>query len=263
MRPASAVRCLAALIALPLGLWGLIGCGELNADSTAGPFVGSTYVSTGVVEAGQPKPLVEGTQLTLTFTDDGVNASAGCNQLFATGGIEDGVLVLSGVGSTEMACDPAIMAQEQWWGEFLASRPTVEVGEQTLTLSAQNVTVAMASQPSVPDRPLEGTVWTLDTIITGEAASNVPVASSVAFAESTMTVVVVGCRETVVPVTLAETTVTYDPTAFAPASCTDASAAVDEAVLAVFQTGSADYVIEGDRLTLSGPSEHGLVYLGS
>ena len=61
--------------------------GSPAADSSALPgdgasLRGKTFLSIGVTEAGVSKELVRGTQISLTFTDDGqLGASAGCNHI--------------------------------------------------------------------------------------------------------------------------------------------------------------------------------------
>lgn len=260
MKPSSAALRAVAAVGLTLAL---ASCGELApSDTTGGQFVGRTYLSSDVTEAGQPKELVPGTQLSLSFVDGGVGASAGCNSMSASGGISDGVLVLDDLASTEMACDPDVMAQEQWWAALLVSQPRAEVGDRSLTLASGDREVAMVSAETLPDAPLEGTPWQLDTVVQYETASSVPAgtAATMTVESDTLTVRVDDCRVTETPVELAPGTLTVNPDAFGPSACTDGAAFVDEAVLAVFGAGEVPYVIDGEQLRLSGPFGAGLVY---
>src|SRR5690606_31306221 len=59
----------------------LAGC-ELLAPGAS--LDGRTFLSTAVVEDGQPRPLVPGTQIRLGFHDGRIAASAGCNTLRGT-----------------------------------------------------------------------------------------------------------------------------------------------------------------------------------
>lgn len=78
---------------------------------------------------------VEGSTITLTFEDNQVSAQAGCNTLFGPADWEGGTLEIDGtLASTMMACDDALMAQDQWLSEFLSSSPALSLDGDTLTL---------------------------------------------------------------------------------------------------------------------------------
>ena len=142
------------------------------APDLAAALPGHTYVSTAV----EGFTLVDGTQVVLTFDGANLAANAGCNQLASTWSVEGSVLVVPAMAQTEMACDPAaLMDQDTWLGSVLTSRPTLTLDGDTLTIAAQGATVTMLDREVAdPDRPLEGTVWTVDTLVTGDAASSLP-----------------------------------------------------------------------------------------
>lgn len=239
-------------------------CGEIVPSDDGGAFIGRTYLSTSVTENGEPKPLVGGTQLTLTFTADGISATAGCNTMVAAGGIHDGVLVLDQLAGTDMGCEPAVLAQEQWWAQFLMANPAVNVGDRALTLRGPAAEVAMVSTETVPDLPLEGTDWSLETIIDGDVAASVPsgTESSLGIADGVLTVAVASCRSTAVDVVVSQTTLTFDPTGFAASDCTGGAASVDGALAEVFGSGEVAYRVDAEALTISSGGTE-LVYRGS
>ncbi len=258
-------RLLAAVAAAAVVVIVLASC-QLNSFGTGGNFVGRTYIAVGVTQNGAAKQIVPGTQLTLTFTEDGIAASAGCNSMFSSeAGIEDSVLRVESLGSTEMACDPAVMEQERWWGEFLTSDPGAAVGDRSLTLTTPTTTVDMIAEETVEDLPLTGTAWTLDTLVTGDAASSVPAGgeSTLSLTGQSMTITVGTCRSTTLPVTLTQTTIDYDPAALAAGACTGDAVSVDSAVLAVYGDGSVGFRIDGTRLEISGPDGQRLGYSGA
>ena len=78
------------------------------------------------------------------------------------------MLVVPAMAQTQMACDPAaLMDQDTWLGSVLTSRPTLTLDDDTLTISAQGATVTLLDREVAdPDLPLEGTVWTVDTLVT-------------------------------------------------------------------------------------------------
>ena len=59
--------------------------------------------------------LVEGTEVVLSFEDDTLAVSAGCNTMTAAYTYEDGKVTWSGEpATTMMACDPELMDQDAW-----------------------------------------------------------------------------------------------------------------------------------------------------
>ena len=86
------------------------------------------------------------------------------------------MLVVPAPAQTQMACDPpALMDQDTWLASVLTSRPTVALAGDTLTVTADGATVTFVDQAVVdPARPLEGPVWTVDTLVAGDAASSLP-----------------------------------------------------------------------------------------
>ena len=165
-------------------------CGDdssSGADPTSPPVLaidGGTYLSTAVT--GQT--LVDGSRLTLFFDSERIGANAGCNSMGGSFTVEDGVLVVSDLATTEMFCD-GLMDQETWYSEFLTSKPTITQDGDTLTLASGDVTIEMLDREIAdPDRPLEGTTWTIDSVITGDAVSSGMVTGSITLADGTATI---------------------------------------------------------------------------
>src|SRR4051794_19084083 len=120
--------------------------------------------------------LVPETQVRLTFDGDNLSAQGGCNTLGGTWSIEGDVLVVPPMVHTIMACEPStLMDQETWLDAVLTSRPTVAVDGDTLTITADGATVTlMDEEVADPDRPLEGTTWTAESLIGAQAVSSIP-----------------------------------------------------------------------------------------
>ena len=71
----------------------------------------------------------------LDFTDDGrVSAQTGCNGVHGQVSVRDSVLLTGPLISTRMACEPALMEQERWVTEMLASNPRLELAGPYLYL---------------------------------------------------------------------------------------------------------------------------------
>jgi heat shock protein HslJ len=216
---------------------------------------GRTFLSTAV----EGFTLVAGTRITLVFDGPNVSASGGCNQLGSTWALEGTTLVVPPLAQTEMACDPpTLMDQDTWLASVLTSRPSLALDDQTLTLTAQGATVTFVDREVAdPDRPLEGTVWTVDTLVTGDAASSLPAGArppTLTF-EGGSVAVDTGCNTGSGSYTLADGSVTFAPIATTRVACVDpAAAAVEQHVLAVL-AGTATVTVEADALTLAnGPN---------
>lgn len=154
----------------------LAACGSevRAADGGGGSPVGTSYLSIKLTEDGKVKQLVPGTRIRLDFRDGGALAfNAGCNQLGGTISLGGGVLTMDGYGGTEMGCDPALQAQDEWLGELLKEGPTWKLEGDTLTLTRGSTTLVLQDREIVePDLPIAGTRWTVDGVLSGEAVDH-------------------------------------------------------------------------------------------
>ncbi len=118
----SSLRAPAAIAVLSLAL---TGCAGGSAD-----LEGRTFTATEV----RGHDLVEGSAITLAFEDGQVSANAGCNTIFGEAQWDGGTLEAEQLASTLMACDDALMAQDEWLTALLTSSPTLSVDGTTLTI---------------------------------------------------------------------------------------------------------------------------------
>ncbi|MET0457646.1 MAG: META domain-containing protein, partial [Ilumatobacteraceae bacterium] len=213
---------------------------------------GRTFLST-AVEGYQ---LVDGAQIQLTFDGADVAAAGGCNQIASTWSLEGAVLVVTPPAMTMMACEPAaLMDQDTWFSAVLTSKPTVSVNGDELTIAATDGTVVTFLDQSVadPDLPLEGTTWSVDGLVSGDAASSIPAggrAPSLRLDGGTITVDT-GCNTGSGTYTLDGTDITFGPIATTRMACADpAGSATETAVLTVL-SGTATYEVEADVLRLT------------
>ena len=103
-------------------------------ELTDGPWVAD--------RVGEEGPeLVSGSTITITFEEDALVADAGCNTMRGGASIDGVELVVSDLASTMMACDDALMEQDEWLSTFLSSRPTIELLDDDLWLSKDEVVV--------------------------------------------------------------------------------------------------------------------------
>lgn len=178
----------ATIVLLALAL-ALAACAEeevLVSPPSGDSLPGTRWVVTGFTIDGTGGILPAGIRLTLDFNDaGGVGGTAGCNSYFGTVAFTAGGISITGIGSTEMACEPGVMDREARFLAALGRATSFTLDDQHLSLAAADGTVSIDLVPFVPeaDRPLGGTTWHLTTLIDGDAAS-----STVAGTEPTLEV---------------------------------------------------------------------------
>ena len=234
-------------------------CGESEASgSAADALAGREFVSTGVTG----HRLVAGSQIRLNFDGDRLGASAGCNQLGGTWSIDGDVLVVPDeMVMTEMACDPpALMDQDTWLASFLTSRPSVALDGDTLALTGGDVTITLLDREVAdPDRPLEGTKWVVDGLVSADAVSSVPSdirVPTVQF-DGGQVSVETGCNTGSGEYEVTADEITFGPLVTTRIGCDEPTASVEAQVVGVLD-GTVTYEIEAGTLTLTN-GDQGLV----
>jgi heat shock protein HslJ len=224
---------------------------------------GRAFLSTSVTENGQPRPLVEGTRISLRFSDSHeIGAQAGCNSMGGPASIEAGRLVVGDLATTEMGCDPPRHAQDEWLARFLTSRPSADLSAETLTLENDTTRIVLTDrQVADPDRSLQGTKWVVDTIVEGESASSVPAGAEahVVFGDADRFSGNAGCNGMGGNAAVHDgtRTITFSEVITTKMACEDDRMRLERAVLATLE-GDVAYRIEADVLRLDGPDGHGL-----
>ena len=192
-----------------------------------------------------------GTTVRLTFDAGRIGINAGCNQMGGSYTVVDGHLKPGQMMTTEMGCEPALMAQDAWVGTFLDGASMTLAGD-TLTLKNGDVTMTLVDRVVAdPDRPLEGTTWVLDGIASGDTVSSVPagVTAGLTIADGQMQVET-GCNTGNASVTATATTLTIGPLALTKKACAPDATSVQDAMTAVL-AGQVQHTIEADVLTLT------------
>ncbi|HEV7723136.1 MAG TPA: META domain-containing protein [Iamia sp.] len=249
----------------------LAGCGDDDDTGTEdasattapaeSPIAGRTFEAVSL--ESDVYDLVEGVTLSIAFTDDQITVDAGCNRLSGTYAIEGPILVVTGLGGTEMGCEPELMEQDAWIAGVLTARPVfTPQAPDGLLLSDDDWTLTMAAagdEAADDDVELAGPEWTLDTLIDGEAASSVPegVTATITFADDGTYAVAAGCNTGRGTYVEDATTLTLEPPTLTRRRCDEAATSVETAVVAVLD-GEADLRIDANRLTLTAASGAGL-----
>lgn len=207
---------------------------------------GRTFLSTGI----EGRILVAGSRIRIAFQDGQVSASGGCNSMSGRYELDGGRLVVRGLATTEMACDPPLMAQDTWLADLLDGA-TVALDGNTLTLAKGGVVLTLEDREVAdPDRPLIGTRWVLDGLVSGDAVSSIPagVTAALTFSDGRVDVEA-GCNQGGGPVEITDTSLAIGPIALTKMACDGPAMAVEAAVGAVL-SGTVTYTIEAGILTL-------------
>jgi heat shock protein HslJ len=224
-----------------------------------GDLADHSFVSTMVTHE-----LVDGTRIRLDFVDGEVRAHAGCNHLSGTASVEGDRLVVTGVGGTEMGCDAALHAQDEWLAGFLESGPTFTLDADTFMLFDGTDRIAMVDEEiAEPDRSLEGVLWVVSSLVDGDSVSSVPgspqVEASMTFADGQVNGTD-GCNQFGGPVEITADSITYGALRMTRMACPGDRDALARAVAPLLQ-GTVDYEIDADQLTLTTSDGRGLVLL--
>jgi heat shock protein HslJ len=255
----SILRTLLAAAILPLIL--LAAC----SSATAASLEGRTFISTRVTQSGADRPLVPGTSIRFTFNKDGqLGVSAGCNHMGGTYRIDGGTLRFEGGAMTEMGCDEPRHAQDDWVFAFLGSKPASALAGNDLTLTAGDTVIRLLDREiAVPDLPLIGPTWTVNSILAGDAVSSIPdgVVATLVFGEDGRFELQTGCNSGGGTYAVEGARIQFPDIVTTKRGCDGASAQVETAVLAVLQADNLTFAIDAGSLTLqAGPQ--GLVLGG-
>ncbi|HEX2074490.1 MAG TPA: META domain-containing protein [Geodermatophilus sp.] len=197
---------------------------------------------------------------TLVVEQGTLGGTSFCNHYGSEYGLRHGALEIHALGSTEMACAPALMDAERAYLAALGAGPhEVRFEGADLVLAGTDVELRFRPLPPVPTRDLVGTRWVLDTLQDGETASSVAGEPPhlLLHADGTFTGST-GCRTFTGTWTSDGDTVR--PAGYAvEGECPDDLRRQDGHVVAVLGEGFR-VEIEGDRLTVTGRDGQGLVY---
>ena len=228
----------------------LAGCA---APAPADALDGTEWLSTAVTESGADRPLVDGTQIRLSFIDGQLGASAGCNTMGGAYRVEDGRLIVEGGGMTEMGCDEERHAQDDWLSGFLGSQPSlVQEGDKLTLTSGETVIALQDSELAEPDLPLTGTTWTVDSIITGDAVSSAPngATATLVFTDDGRLEVDNGCNTGGGPYEVTDGTLRVGELMTTLRACDAPAAQLESAVMGVLSAEEIEYAIDAGSLAL-------------
>lgn len=228
-----------------------------DSDGSSGPrgatLDGRTFVAIEAKQDDAPRPVVPGTRITLRFGDGTLTASAGCNTMSGSARLEGSRLRVGNLATTAMGCDPARAAQDEWLAGFLAAGPRAHLTGDRLTLTLRNGLdeIALRDLGQVePDRPVEGVLWQVETIISGGTASSMPagVVASVSIRDG-KAALELGCNRGDATAKVGSDEIVFDDLVQTAVLCRGEPARVEETMRQVL-SGRVAYEVDGPVLHL-------------
>lgn len=195
---------------------------------------------------------VSDTSITLSFSDGDLRFNAGCNSHAGAYSLCDGKVCMSELSSTEIGCDAALHAQDEWLADFFTSTPSINYAPPRLTITGDGATLEFLDREEAdPDRSLEGRLWTIDTFIDGDAASNFPLMNTptIRFESDGTFVAFNTCNGMEGTYTVDDQQLTLADVISDERSC-DTDLTAQEHFSEVISPGTVAFTIEARRLTL-------------
>ena len=230
--------------------------GATPPSSAAAPSVeGRTFLARAVTEGGNPRAIVEGPALSMSFGARGqFGAHPACNHLSAHFAPEGGKLVVTKAMTTEMAC-AGKLEQESWYYGVLQASPTITVDGSTLVLEGGGVRIEYLDRAvATPDLQLVGPTWRVDAVLDASTAMHAawPKPATLSFAADGTVKVDAGCNGGSARYTAAGNELTLSSLALTELACADPLATDLEAAVARMFSGPqpVTWSITVDRLSL-------------
>ena len=236
----------------------LAGCSLLT-NGASGSLAGDWRLQAGTNQ-GQAVPIVPGSPINLKIDGTQAGGIAACNHYGGTIHVAGNRVTFSEMAQTEMAClNEQVMASE---AAYLAALPKVTTAQRSgnaLVLSGPGVELRFAIIPPVANANLVGTIWVLDSLISGDVVSStVGERATLQFNADGTFSASTGCRDVTGRYTVDGNQVraTLDP--YDTVGCAEGLGDQDSHVLDLF-SGPLTVTIQGESLTLAA-GDNGLGY---
>jgi heat shock protein HslJ len=238
----------------------LAGCLLTSCAGVAGgpDLSGSWELVEGTV-AGKALPNPEQARATLVVEEGSLTGRSFCNTYSSAYSLDDGDLVVDGLGGTEMGCEPEIMAAESSYLAALGAGGRVSLVDGDLLLTGENATLHFRVLPPEPTSELTGTEWVLDTLIRGEVVSSVASASVLRLDSDGTFRGTTACQDLSGTWTTDGGELAFTEFVTDERDCPEELRPQDDHERTVLDDGVRLEVVE-DRLTVAGGSGLGLVY---
>ncbi len=234
----------------------ITACGS---DDSGDDLLGEWQLINGEVD-GQTLELVPSHPVTITFAEDAFGGTASCNGYGGVYQRANTAIILTDIAVTEMACSPSeTMTLESQFLEGLARADGLLLAD-TLSLTGDGVRLMFQAVEPVEEAALLGTVWVLDTLIQGDAASSVSGdRATLEFFSDGSVIGSTGCRGFTGQYVVSGAEVVITDLLAGPEECPGELASQDSQVISAIE-GGFRVDIDGDRMTTWTHGDEGLGY---
>ncbi|MGI5481989.1 META domain-containing protein [Streptomyces lavendofoliae] len=176
----------------------------------------------------------------------------GCNHFDARAAVEGDIVTLSDTGMTAIGCPEPLQGFEDALKSVLTGKlkATLKDGRLTLTTAAGD-TVRLGEQPPAP---LVGTKWTVNSLVSGRAATSLPPGTegraTLVFGKDDSVRGTLGCNQFSAAVTTDGSTMTFGRVTTTRKLCAGPQMELEQALLRTMK-GKVRYVIEHRSLTVT------------
>jgi heat shock protein HslJ len=237
----------------------LAACAEPVGGEPAPDVTGEWELAEGTAD-GAALPVPPGRGATLLLQDGRAGGTSFCNHYSGTYRLDGGAVAFEGLGGTEMGCEPDVMAAESAYLSALGAVVTAAVDGAGLVLTGAGVELRFRPVARVPDSPLAGTRWVLDTLVQLETASSTLGEPAVLLLDPDGTASAsTGCRPVTGTWLVENGALVIDDLPADGGECPADVQPQDAQVTAVLGSGPQVEIRE-DRLTLTADDGRGLVY---
>ncbi len=224
------------------------------------PLAGTDWVLDGYSTGGDAiSSVLAGTTITATFSPDGnVTGNAGCNHYGGEYSLDGANLSVSSLFSTLMYCEtPGVMEQEASYLGHLANVSTYRVEGDRLILTDNEGTDVLffVQAPEVPQAPLTGTEWTLESYSSSEDAVSSVIAGTTitaTFSDDGNVTGNAGCNSYRAGYMIDGATITIEPPISTKMYCNEPEGVMNqESTYLNLLSSVSSYRVEGNRLSLA------------
>lgn len=237
----------------------LAGCAAAGGSGSPADDVTGEWELVSGTAAGTALLQPPGSTATLTFDGAQAGGTSFCNSYRGSYTLDGDSLRFDGLGSTEIGCDPDIMAAETAFLTALGTVARFGLDGSDLVLTGDDVELRFRPVPPVPPSPLAGTDWVLETVLDGEVASSVTGRSTLRLETDGSFTATTACTTMSGRWQPTGDRVTFPEATGESRDCPPEAAAQEAQETAVLG-GGFTVSIEEDRLTALADDGRGLVY---
>jgi heat shock protein HslJ len=205
-------------------------------------------------------PLVAEYRVTMNLHEGKVGGTAACNSYGGEYTLQGWSITFGMLAKTEMACEPAVMDAEQAFMTVLGEPRTLSRDADTLQMMGDGVELEFRLITPVEPEALVGTVWMLETIIQGEAASSVQGEPSLVLNDDGTFVGATGCRSLTGRYQISGDELVITEMS-ADGECPAEFATQDSQIISVLEAPQVE--VDGDRLRMTASGGEGLEYIAA